>query len=178
MNSAKFTFISVIATFLIVIFVISPWISANNTEVTLRNKIEAQLDVRESYYDKMWKTISGKAQVAEHYKESFSEIYPKLIDGRYKNDNSLMLWIQESNPNFDTSLLKDLSNTIEAERQGFFMEQKKLIDIQREHKTHRQLFPNSMFVGSRPDVEFVIVSSVDSRETMQTGNDNKTDIFK
>lgn len=177
MNTAKFTFISAISIILITVFVIIPWVSASNSEIVIRNKIEAQIDVRESYYDKMWKIISGKAQVAEHYRDSFNEIYPKLIDGRYKNDNSLMLWIQESNPNFDTSLLKELSNTIEAERNGFFMEQKKLIDLDREHKTMRQVFPNSIFIGSRNDVEFVIVSSVDSRDAMETGNDDKVNIF-
>ena len=68
--------------------------------------------------------------MTDEYKEAFREIYPQLIEGRYsQGDGSLMKWIQESNPNFDTSLYKDLMNSIEVERTYFAAEQKKMLDI-------------------------------------------------
>jgi hypothetical protein len=90
----------------IVIIISVLWISASNKEIRLRSKITAQKQVCEAYYDKLWKVISQKAQVAEQYKKTFKEIYPQLIAGRYGSEKggSLMKWITESNPNFDVSL--------------------------------------------------------------------------
>lgn len=156
------------------------WVSANNNEISLRNQIEAQKQTCQAFYDKLWKVISQKAQVAEQYKTAFKEIYPELIAGRYGDEKggTLMKWITESNPNFDVSLYKDLSASIEAERAGFFMEQKKLIDLDREHKNLRQKFPSSIFVGSRPDVEYTIITSDKTEEVYKTGKENDVELFK
>lgn len=155
-------------------------ISASNKEIKLRSQITAQKEVCEAFYDKLWKVIAQKAQVAEQYKEAFSEIYPQLIEGRYGNEQggALMKWIQESNPNFDISLYKDLMNSIEAERAGFFMEQKMLTDLNNEHRIIRQTFPSSIFIGGRADIEIVIVSSDATKKVMETGLENDIDIFK
>src|SRR3989344_6398587 len=156
------------------------WVSANNKEISLRNQIEAQQKVCETYYDKLWKVLQQKAQVTDQYKAAFKEIYPALIEGRYGNEKggTLMKWIQESNPTFDVSLYKDLMSSIESERAGFFMEQKKLIDLDREHKVLRQSFPASMFIGSRPDVKFTIITSEKTENVYKTGKENDVDLFK
>ena len=153
--------------------------SANNNEISLRNHIEAQQKTCEAYYDKLWKIISQKAQVAEKYKDAFKEIYPALIEGRYGNEKggTLMKWITESNPTFDVSLYKDLMSSIEGERAGFFMEQKKLIDLDREHKTLRQQFPASMFIGTRPDVKITIVTSSQTEAVYKTGKEDDINLF-
>ena len=155
------------------------YVSASNKEIGLSTQIEAQQKVCEAFYDKLWKIISQKAQVAEQYKESFGKIYSDLISGRYAKDGggSLMKWIQESNPTFDVSLYKDLSASIEAERSGFFMEQKKLIDLDREHKVLRKTWPNSMFIGSRPDAKFTIITSDQTEAVYKTGKENNVDVF-
>ena len=88
-----------------------------------------------------------------------------------------MKWITESNPNFDVSLYKDLSSSIEAERTGFFMEQKKLIDLDREHKVLRQKWPSSMFIGSRADVEFTIITSDKTEAIYEAGKENDVNVF-
>lgn len=155
-------------------------VSANTKEVRLRSTITAQKEVCEAFYDKLWKVIAQKAQVADQYKEAFKEIYPALIEGRYGNEKggTLMKWVTENNPTFDVSLYKDLMMSIEAERAGFFMEQKKLIDLNNQHRIVRQTFPSSIFVGSRPDIEIVIVSSDKTKEVMKTGKENDIEIFK
>lgn len=169
--------LSILTAALIIIMI---GVSASNKEITLRSKISAQKQVCEAFYDKLWKIISQKAQVAEQYKEAFKEIYPKLIEGRYGNENggTLMKWITESNPQFDISLYKDLMQSIEAERSGFFMEQKKLIDLNNEHRIIKQTFPNSIFIGSRPDIEITIISSELTKKVMETGQENDIEIFK
>ena len=112
------------------------YVNYNNAEVSLRNQAEAQRGKIEATYDQMWKIIQQKAQVPEQYKEAFKEIYTPLIEGRYsKGDGSLMKWITESNPTFDSSLYKDLMKSIEIERTGFTTSQSRMLDIIREHQT-------------------------------------------
>jgi hypothetical protein len=155
-------------------------ISASNKEISVRSQITAQKEVCEASFDKMWKIVSQQAQVADQYKETFKEVYPALMEGRYGNEKggTLMKWITESNPAFDVSLYKTLMSSIEAERASFFMEQKRLIDLNNEHRVLRKTFPASFFVGSRPDIEIVIVSSDKTKEIMQAGKENDIDLFK
>ena len=164
----------------LVIIVVITGISSSNKEIRLRSQITAQKQVCEAFYDKLWKVIAQKAQVADQYKDAFKEIYPQLIEGRYGNEKggTLMKWITESNPTFDVSLYKDLMTSIEAERAGFFMEQKKLVDLNNEHRIIRQTFPASVFIGGRSDIAITIVSSDATKKVMETGKENDIDIFK
>lgn len=167
-----------IITLIIIVAIIG--VSVSNKEIKLRSQITAQKQVCEAFYDKLWKVIAQKAQVADQYKTSFKEIYPQLIEGRYGNEKggTLMKWITENNPTFDISLYKDLMTSIEAERAGFFMEQKKLVDLNNEHRIIRQTFPASIFIGSRSDIAITIVSSDVTKKVMETGKENDIDIFK
>jgi len=167
-----------ILTFVLIVVIIG--VSASNKEIRLRSQITAQKQVCEAFYDKLWKVIAQKAQVAEQYKDAFKEIYPQLIEGRYGNEKggTLMKWITESNPTFDVSLYKDLMASIEAERAGFFMEQKRLVDLNNEHRIIRQTFPASIFIGGRSDIAITIVSSDATKKVMETGKENDIDIFK
>ena len=89
-----------------------------NKEISLREQAEAQRGKIESVYDQMWKIISQQAQVTESYKDSFKEIFIGIMDGRYsKGDGTLMKWIKEANPNFDSRLYEKLMNTIEIQRE-------------------------------------------------------------
>lgn len=154
-------------------------LTANNKEIKIRSKITAQKEVVEAFYDKLWKVISQKAQIAEQYKTAFKDIYPQLIEGRYGNEKggTLMKWITESNPTFDVSLYKEISSSIETERAGFFMEQKKLVDLNNEHRIIRNTFPNSIFIGNRPDIVITIISSSKTKAIMESGQENDIDIF-
>lgn len=155
-------------------------VSISNSEIGMRNTAEAQKQVVEAFFDKMWKVISQQAEISQDYKETFKEVYPKIMEGRYGNENggTLMKWITESNPTFDVSLYKNLSASVEAERNGFFMEQKKLVDMIKMHKTYREVWPNSMFIGSRKDIEYKIISSSDTKKVMETGEENDIKMFK
>jgi len=176
----KKTIIIIGAILSLFLIVIVTWVSTSNREIRLRSQISAQVQVCEAFYDKMWKVVSQKTQVADQYKDAFKEIYPLLIEGRYGDEKggSLMKWITESNPNFDISLYKDLNNSIEAERAGFFMEQKKLIDLDNEHRIIRKSFPGSIFIGGRSDIPIKIVSSDSARKVMDSGRENDVELFK
>ena len=153
-------------------------VSASNSEVKLRNRGEAQEQVCKNNFDNMFKQIAQVAQVADQYKQTFKEVYPALIEGRYKDDKTLMKWVAESNPNFDTKLYDKLIDIIESKRDGYQHEQDKLADIVREHKDLLGTWPSSMFVGSRLPLNVTFVSSAHTKEVYRTGEENDIDVFK
>ena len=155
------------------------YVSMKNTEIKLRSSVEAKQKECEIYFDKMWKIINQKAQVAEKYKESFKDIYVPMIQGRYSNDKGgLMSWIQEHNPTFDASLYKDLSQAIEAQREGYFETQESLIDINREHHNYISTIPHSWFFDKSDEIDIKIITSEQTENVYKTGQENDVDLFK
>jgi hypothetical protein len=156
------------------------YFSYSNSEIRLAAQVSAQQDANKAQYDTMWKVISQKAQIAEEYKDSFKSIYPAIMEGRYGNERggSLMSWIQESNPNFDVSLYKDLMVSVEGQRERFLREQQELIDLNREHDLVIDTFPGSLFVGGRPKITITIVTSGKTDAAFATGQEDDVDLFK
>lgn len=154
-------------------------IKIGNTEISLRKGTTAQEDRCKVYFDKMWKIINQKAQVADQYKDAFKEIYVPLIEGRYsKGDGSLMKWITEHNPTFDASLYKEVMQSIEIERTGYFNEQSVLIDKQREHEVYITQAPARWFLpaGIEP-VKITLITSAATKDTYKTGEENDVVLF-
>jgi hypothetical protein len=168
---------SIVVVFLLIVSVIYG-VSISNTEIRTRNLAEAQQENCEAYFDKMWKILQQQANVADKYKEAFKEIYPQLIAGRYSGgQGQLMQWIQEHNPKFDPSLYGKLMNSIEAQREGFFNEQKKLISINNTHKNLLTTFPSSLIVGDREPLNIKIIKSVKTEEVYESGQENDINLF-
>jgi len=156
----------------------SMYISYNNEEIALRKQAEAQRGKVEAHYDAMWKIISQQAQVSNEYKEAFKEIYPELVGERYAQDNNvLMKWIQESNPQFDIRLYDRLSQTIEVQRIAFRNDQDRMIDIVREHETLCASMVSGFFIKDKTPIEYTIVSSTKTKIAMETGIDDDVDLF-
>ena len=107
MSPTAIVFLSILA---IMIIIIAMYFSYNNKEIALRKESEAQRGKIETARDRMFQIIREQANVSTEYREAFNEIYPKIIEGRYKDGGQLMKWIQEANPVFDISLYKTLSN--------------------------------------------------------------------
>lgn len=133
-------------------------------------------------FDNMWKTIQSEAKVADKYKDGFKEVYSEMISARYENDKgagqqSLMKWIRESNPNFDASLYRTLMNIIEGKRESFKMAQDQLIDIDRELKTMKVTFPQSIVVKNKLDLDIQLVTSAKTEEVYRTGQENDINPF-
>jgi hypothetical protein len=157
---------------------LSMYFSYNNTDAKLRAQAEAQRGKIEGVHDKMWKVLQQKAQVSNEYKNAFSEIYPALIEGRYsQGDGSLMKWIQEANPNFDTSLYKDLMQSIEIQRSEFAKTQERMLDIIREHEVLQTTVPSKWFLKNTDPIPYVVISSTRSKMVMETGLDDDVSLF-
>lgn len=154
-------------------------VSYNNRDAELRNLVTAKQKDNENVFDATWKIIKQKAGVASQYKEDFKEIYPELISGRYGGDNGKMFmkWIQEHNPQFDTSLYKSLMVSIESQRVVFRDAQTRLLDIKREHDNLRTRFPSGWFLSNKSEVEVKIVTSTKTAETFAVGVEDDISLF-
>ena len=156
-----------------VVLLIGMYFSYNNKEIALRKESEAQKGKIESVHDTMWKIIKQKAQVSEKYKDAFEKIYPDLIRGRYANDQgSMMKWIQEQNPNFDTSLYRDLSPAIEIQRTIFSNVQQRMLDILRERETLIESMPAKFFISNKTKIDYEVISSTNTKTIMETRIDD------
>lgn len=157
------------------------FVSYGNKEVALRTQFEAQQKANTVIYDKVWKVIQQKAGVSDQYADKFKEIYTEIMDARYgSGDGTLMKWIQESNPQFDAGLYKDLSLAIESNRSEFSRVQQKLIDYKREHDNLRLMVPSSIFLGLKgvKELELKLVTSSKTERAFETGKDDDVELFK
>jgi len=155
-----------------------------NTEIELRNGVKAQAQKNTASFDTMWKILQQKAGITEQYKGDFKEIWSDIIRGRYEKGNGqLMTWIQERNPSFDSSLYKDLSSSVEAERKRFLRDQESLIQKNTERNNYIQkpitkwVLTNFGGELSAQEIEIKIITSEKTDEVFEKGQENDVDLF-
>lgn len=171
------TLIAIIVAAVVIIILVGMYITYNNKEIALRKEAEAQRGKVESVHDKMWKTIQQKANVTDQYRETFEKVYPELISGRYASDSSSMKWIKEANPDFDTSLYRDLMQAIEVQRAYFNNAQERMLDVIRQRETLINTMPACWFISNKTEIEYTIISSTRTKTVMETGLDDDIQIF-
>jgi hypothetical protein len=89
----------------------------------------------------------------------------------------MMKWIQEANPTFDTSLYKDLMQSIELNREEFRKTQERMIDIIRQHNVLLTTVPSKWFISNKETIEYTVISSTRSKVVMETGLDDDINLF-
>ena len=67
---------------------------------------------------------------------------------------------------------------IEGLRAEFQQCQARLRDIKREHDDLRLKIPSCFFVGSRPEMKVIIVTSGNTEKAFSTGQENNVEVFK
>lgn len=149
-----------------------------NTDSKLRNLITAKQKDLVNNFDAMWKIISQQAQVKDEYKKDFHEVYKDIISGRYSGEKgSLMMWIHEHNPEFDSKIYMKLMTSIEANRKEFMHNQTEILDMKREHDNLRTVVPSKWFVANN-EVQVQIVTSSKAEEVFKVGKDDDVILFK
>lgn len=153
----------------------------DNREVELRAAGAAAQKANEARFDEVWKTIKQVANVTDKYATDFKEIYAGMMDGRYAADsksNPMFKFIKEQNPQVDSAMYTKLANTITAQRAGFTRDQKKLIDIKREHTVLITRKPSKWFINDGIEaLDIVVVTSGKTKETFATGEENDIEMF-
>lgn len=157
-------------------------VSKHNSAVSLETAYEAQLDANKNDYDAMWKILSEQAGVSSRYASEFKDIYATLMENRYGDpdkrgsNGSLMLWIQEKNPEFNNEMYRDLSQSIEALRTGFKNKQDKLRDMKRVHDEMLRTFPMGFILKAlgHKELVYVAVTSTRTERAFDTGKDDES----
>ncbi len=171
------TTIIIIAVIAVAVVLIGMFFTYNNRETALRKEAEAQKGKIETVHDTMWKVIREKAQVSEKYRETFEKIYPELISGRYQDSDSAFKWIQEANPDFDTSLMKDLMQSIEVQRMQFQSAQARMLDVIRERDTLIESYPSRWFITRKEPIAYKVISSETTHKAIESAEEDMIDLF-
>ncbi len=151
----------------------------SNAEIRQRSLVNAKQKDNQSELDNTIKTIAQSAQVTDAQTKALKEIIIGNATARKSGSGSLATMVQEAVPNLDqsTKTFQNLQNQIVAARNSWTMQQKELIDLQREHHNMLTIFPSSLFVGSRPEIQIIIVTSDRTEESFRTGKDNDINVF-
>ncbi len=181
-NAVLWTILGICGVGFLVILLCGFWgISLFQQEQQLRNSVEAKLRDRDLVFDTMFKIIKQKAGITDKYKEDFRDIYPDLISGRYKSGGSLAKFVTESNPEYDSSLLKDLMSSVEAERKNLLNKQQELNDVWLAHTDLVTVPPGSFVLGifgkNARIAEVTFITSSITKETSETGEENDIKLF-
>jgi hypothetical protein len=165
------------------IIALTAFIGFSNQESHLKNSFKREMSNRAAFYDKMYKIISQKSQIAIRNDSSFKDNIHMIMDARKDSEQIFMKWIQESNPNANFSevsaLYKDLSRAVEAEREGFFVQEKTLADIVNQHDNLISTYPGAFYniFFNRESITYKPISSDRTDDVMKTGKDNNTSVF-
>jgi len=168
---------------ILIMVTIGSFLSFSNGEIDLSNRFKQKMDERTAFYDKMWKTISQKSQIALKNDSSFTKNVNAIMEGRKDAGDLFMKWVQESNPNANyeqvSILYQDLSRTVESQRDGFFMEEKMLQNIVLEHDNHINKFPGSFWnhFTNREPLVYTPITSDRTDEVIKSGKDNDVKLF-
>ena len=169
--------IIIVAAVAILLILLIMFFTYNNKEIYLRKEADAQRKKIESTHDKMWKVIKQKAEVSDKYRETFERVYPEIIAGRYSEGSSAMKWIQEANPNFDTSLYNDLMQAIEIQRTHLHNAQTRMLDVIRERASLIESYPSRWFITNKSGIEYEVISSTKTHNVVETRVDDDVDVF-
>lgn len=158
--------------------------SLYNKDVILRNKFKQKSFEREAFYDNMYKIIKQKGKVALKNDSSFKDIVNSIMSNRKDTEGLMMKWVTESNPAVQftevSSMFKDLSRTIEAKRDEFFIEEKYLQDIKLQDDNLLDVFPSGIIlrtVFGRDYIPYKPITSDYTDNVMKTCKDNNTEVF-
>jgi hypothetical protein len=182
-NKTLVAVLSVVGVIAVVsIMIVSSLLSFRADAVKMEETIIAQYSQNQNSYDSMWKKFKEMAQVTDMYSNDLKKVYDSAIQGRYGEDGSraMFQWIQEHNPNLDSTTYIKLQNAIESGRTNFENEQKSLIDRKMAYqmllRSNRALFVN--WVLKFPKIDLDKYSIVTSAPTDDAFTSKKADEIK
>lgn len=165
---------------LLVIVLISSYISAYNYANGKEKEIIAQYDQNQNTLSNLTNTISGLVEVSDLAKEQIKEVTKAALEGRYgaNGNRAVVIAVQEAYPGtLDPTTYNKIMTAVESNRLAFAEEQKKLIAIKQGYDTERGSFIRGKFIAlaGYPKIDLskynIVISDV-AATTFETGRDN------
>lgn len=151
-------------------------ISQYNSGVHLEKRVSAQYQQNQNNLSSYSNKIAEACQVPSMYADDYRSLLKDTVQGTYGKDGAkqAMLWLKERNINYDAGMYQKLQQMIEAGRDKFENEQKKLIDLKRQYETKLDTFPGGvvlrMFGFPKIDLdEIKIITSGYANKAFDTG---------
>lgn len=152
------------------------YISAYNTANRMERSIVATDENNRNILAQYGNRVAEAAQVPAMQRDDLTAVVTAALEGRYGEDGSqaVFQWIQEQNPQIDSTVYVQLQRMIEAGRIEFAAAQTKLVDQKRIYETALGSFWQGtwMSVAGYPRIdlaEYQIVSTVRADEAFETG---------
>lgn len=152
------------------------YISAYNTGNRLEQNIKATYENNRNILAQYGNKIAEAAQVPAMQRDDLSAVVTAALEGRYGSDGSqaVFQWIQEQNPQIDSTVYVQLQRMIEAGRNEFTTAQTKLTDQKRIYETALGSFWQGTWlsVAGYPNIdldEYKIVSTTRADDAFESG---------
>jgi len=187
MSKGTLVGISIIAVLVIIVIVVAASIiGVINTEVKLANRYDAQFNVVETTLDTMRKTIMNQHKCTKEWADQFIAVVAEQVKGRPgpvaakgANPGGIMGTLtggtggiavtrESESLGIPQDLYMKLANSIEGKLAEFKRSQDTLTDVWRAHKTHCEVFPNSLFVGGKVKEKPEMISSKVTKMAVET----------
>jgi hypothetical protein len=122
---------------MVAVVIVASYVSAANMGNRMEKQLDAQYVQNQNVLGQYTLKIQEAVQVPTMYKDDLKEVLTKAMQGRYGADGSKAVfnWIKENNLSFDSSLYTKVQQMIEAGRNEFANEQRRMIDVKRAYET-------------------------------------------
>jgi len=152
------------------------YVSAYNTANRMERTIVATDENNRNVLAQYGNRVAEAAQIPAMQRDDLSAVVTAALEGRYGDDGSqaVFQWIQEQNPQIDSTVYVQLQRMIEAGRIEFAAAQTKMVDQKRIYETSLGSFWQGtwMSVAGYPRInldDYQIVSTARADEAFRTG---------
>lgn len=157
---------------------VTSYISAYNTGNRLERTIEATFTDNQNVLAQYSNRIGEAAQIPAMQRDDLAEVVERALDARYGEEGSqaMFQWIQEQNPQIDSTVYVELQRIINAGREDFRVAQTRLIDQKRVYETALGSFWQGTWlrIAGYPQTDldqFVIVTNARTEEAFGAGQE-------
>ena len=152
------------------------YISAYNMGNRMQQNIIATDDNNRNILAQYGNRVSEAAQIPAMQRDDLTQVVTAALEGRYGDDGSqaVFQWIQEQNPQIDSTVYIQLQRIIEAGRIEFANAQTQLVDQRRVYETALGSFWTGTWlnIAGYPSInldEYQIVSTSRADDAFETG---------